>query len=129
MLCLFQAHGTRSLTMCGRKFSTAATGPLAGLRIVDLSRILAGPSATQMLADMGAEVIKVEQPKSGDDTRRYAPPFLPMSDEEDSDVAAYFSSCNRNKYSVAIDFTKPEGQEVVRHLLEESDVLIENFKT
>merc|ERR1740138_1607095 len=82
-----------------------------------------------MLADMGAEVIKVERPASGDDTRRYAPPFLPKTEEEDSDVAAYYSSCNRNKYSVAVDFTKPEGQEVVQHLLEESDVLIENFKT
>merc|ERR1719450_457069 len=81
-----------------------------------------------MLADMGAEVIKVERPKSGDDTRRYAPPFLPKTDAEDSDVAAYFSSCNRNKYSVAVDFTKPEGQDVVKHLLEDSDILIENFK-
>jgi crotonobetainyl-CoA:carnitine CoA-transferase CaiB-like acyl-CoA transferase len=67
-----------------------------------------------MLADMGAEVIKVEQPKSGDDTRRYAPPFLSKSKKEDSEVAAYFASCNRNKYSIAVDFKKKEGQEVVK---------------
>eukprot|EP00441_Pelagodinium_beii_P012296 CAMPEP_0197703536 /NCGR_PEP_ID=MMETSP1338-20131121/125484_1 /TAXON_ID=43686 ORGANISM="Pelagodinium beii, Strain RCC1491" /NCGR_SAMPLE_ID=MMETSP1338 /ASSEMBLY_ACC=CAM_ASM_000754 /LENGTH=546 /DNA_ID=CAMNT_0043287433 /DNA_START=68 /DNA_END=1708 /DNA_ORIENTATION=+ len=111
-----------------RCFAAPATGPLSGLRVLDLSRILAGPSATQMLADMGAEVIKVEAPKSGDDTRRYAPPFLQKGPEEDSDVAAYYSSCNRNKYSVAVDFKKKEGQEVIRHLLETSDVVIENFK-
>jgi crotonobetainyl-CoA:carnitine CoA-transferase CaiB-like acyl-CoA transferase len=81
-----------------------------------------------MLADMGAEVIKVEQPKSGDDTRRYAPPFLSKSKKEDSEVAAYFASCNRNKYSIAVDFKKKEGQEVVKELLQGADVLIENFK-
>lgn len=109
-----------------------ATGPLSGLRVVDLSRILAGPSATQLLADMGAEVIKMEQPKSGDDTRRYAPPFLqkclPKDGNPDSDVAAYFASCNRNKYSVAVDFKKEDGQEVIKTLLKSADVLIENFK-
>eukprot|EP00746_Dinoflagellata_sp_MGD_P003824 gnl/MRDRNA2_/MRDRNA2_107411_c0_seq1.p1 gnl/MRDRNA2_/MRDRNA2_107411_c0~~gnl/MRDRNA2_/MRDRNA2_107411_c0_seq1.p1 ORF type:complete len:854 (-),score=181.62 gnl/MRDRNA2_/MRDRNA2_107411_c0_seq1:438-2999(-) len=115
-----------------RFFSEKATGPLAGLRVVDLSRILAGPSGTQLLADMGAEVLKVEQPKTGDDTRRYAPPFLQLGHTrtggEDSDVAAYFASCNRNKYSIAVDFKKKEGQDVVKKLLEEADVLIENFK-
>jgi malyl-CoA/(S)-citramalyl-CoA lyase len=125
----------RRLNVCGRKLFatfTEATGPLAGVRVVDLSRILAGPSATQMLADMGAEVLKVEQPKSGDDTRRYAPPFLQKGHSrdggEDSDVAAYFSSCNRNKYSIAVDFKKKEGQDVVKRMLEDADVLIENFK-
>lgn len=117
------------LTIRCFSLSTAPpTGPLAGLRILDLSRILAGPSATMLMADMGAEVIKVEAPKSGDDTRRYAPPFLQKGPKEDSDVAAYFSSCNRNKYSVAVDFKTKEGQDVVKHLLQNSDVLIENFK-
>lgn len=82
-----------------------------------------------LLADMGAEVIKVEAPKSGDDTRRYAPPFLQKSPGEDSDVAAYYTSCNRNKYSVAVDFKKTEGQDVIKQLLQSSDVVIENFKT
>merc|ERR1719379_2092483 len=81
-----------------------------------------------MLGDLGAEVLKVEQPKSGDDTRRYAPPFMQKKTGEDSDVAAYYSSCNRNKYSIALDFKKKEGVEVVKKLLEDADVLIENFK-
>jgi len=128
----------RRITACGHRFfsecvsTPTPTGPLSGLRVLDLSRILAGPSATQMLADMGAEVLKVEQPKSGDDTRRYAPPFLQKGHTrdggEDSEVAAYFASCNRNKYSVAVDFKKKEGQDVVKRLLQDADVLIENFK-
>merc|ERR1719379_522611 len=81
-----------------------------------------------MLGDLGAEVLKVEQPKSGDDTRRYAPPFMQKKTGEDSDVAAYYSSCNRNKYRVAVDFKKKEGQDVVKKLLRDADVLIENFK-
>lgn len=138
---LRKTQNGRLLTICGRKFFSEgkhiqATGPLAGVRVLDLSRILAGPSGTQMLADMGAEVLKVEAPKTGDDTRRYAPPYLqktmtnPDSPDggEDSDVAAYFSSCNRNKYSIAIDFKKKEGQDVIKKLLEGADVLIENFK-
>mmetsp|Transcript_99649 Transcript_99649/g.302583 ORF Transcript_99649/g.302583 Transcript_99649/m.302583 type:complete len:549 (-) Transcript_99649:143-1789(-) len=118
------------LSPCGfRRFSAAPTGPLAGLRILDLSRILAGPSATMLLGDMGATVVKVERPKSGDDTRRYAPPFLQKNVGEDSDIAAYFSSCNRNKHSIALNFTTPEGQAVIKRLLQDSHVLIENFKT
>mmetsp|Transcript_135055 Transcript_135055/g.238948 ORF Transcript_135055/g.238948 Transcript_135055/m.238948 type:complete len:541 (-) Transcript_135055:75-1697(-) len=114
-----------------RAFSVAApTGPLAGLRILDLSRILAGPSATMLLGDMGATVIKIEKPLTGDDTRRYAPPFLNKNEAgEDSEIAAYFSSCNRNKYSVDLNFTKPEGQEILHKLLKNSDVVIENFKS
>merc|ERR1719356_2181429 len=113
-----QVPSMHRLVLCTRQLSATATGPLAG------------PSATQMLADMGAEVIKVEQPKSGDDTRRYAPPYLQKKQncESDSEVAAYYASCNRNKYSVAVDFKKKEGQEVVKQLLEGADVLIENFK-
>lgn len=106
-----------------------ATGPLAGLKILDLSRILAGPSATMLMGDMGATVIKVEKPKDGDDTRRYAPPFLQKGDGEDSEIAAYFASCNRNKYSVALNYTTKEGQAIIKRLLKESDVVIENFKT
>jgi len=122
----------RRLAAYGLKCFSSATGPLAGLRVVDLSRILAGPSATQLMADMGAEVLKVETPKSGDDTRRYAPPFLQKGHTrtggQDSDVAAYFASCNRNKYSIAVNFKTKEGQDVVKKLLESADVLIENFK-
>ena len=104
-------------------------GPLHGIRILDLTRILAGPFCTQILGDLGAEVIKVERPGKGDDTRRFAPPFLKSEDGEDTTESAYFLSCNRNKRSVAIDFTKPEGQELVRQMAAESDVLVENFKT
>jgi len=108
---------------------SAPTGPLAGLRVLDLSRILAGPSATMLMADMGAHITKIERPRSGDDTRRYAPPYLQKGPEQDSDISAYFASCNRNKHSVALNFTTGEGQQVVRHLLQESQVLVENFKT
>lgn len=130
MIRILRGSRDQLLSSYGRNFAAAATGPLSGLRIVDLSRILAGPSATQMLADMGAEVIKVESPKSGDDTRRYAPPYLQkmQGGESDSEVAAYYASCNRNKYSVAVDFKKKEGQEVVKRLMESADVVIENFK-
>lgn len=138
--CLRIAHQRSRLVgataLCGlapprtlRCFSTAPTGPLRGIRVLDLARILAGPSATQMLGDMGADIIKIEKPKSGDDTRRYAPPFLPKNTSEDSETAAYFASCNRNKRSVEVNYTTKEGQEVVRRLLAESDILIENFKT
>jgi len=112
-----------------RGFATAPTGPLAGVKVLDMSRILAGPSATMLMGDMGAEIIKVERPKSGDDTRRYAPPFIQKKKGEDSDIAAYFTSCNRNKQSVALNFTKPSGQAIIKDLLADSDILIENFKT
>ncbi|HEV2747494.1 MAG TPA: CaiB/BaiF CoA-transferase family protein [Allosphingosinicella sp.] len=97
--------------------------PLAGLRVVELARILAGPWAGQLLADLGAEVIKVERPGSGDDTRGWGPPFV-----EKGGSAAYFHSCNRGKASVAIDLATSEGQERVRKLAADADVLIENFK-
>jgi len=99
------------------------------MKVLDLSRILAGPSATMLLGDMGARIVKVERPGSGDDTRRYAPPYLQQGPEEDSEIAAYFSSCNRNKHSIALNFTTPEGRKVIHQLLQDSDVLIENFKT
>jgi crotonobetainyl-CoA:carnitine CoA-transferase CaiB-like acyl-CoA transferase len=104
------------------------SGALSHLKILDLSRILAGPWATQQLADLGADVIKVERPEVGDDTRLWGPPFLKDEEGQDTKDSGYYLCCNRNKRSVAIDFTKPEGQELVRALAEKSDVLIENFK-
>ena len=103
-------------------------GALAGLRVLDLSRILAGPTCTQLLGDLGAEVIKVENPATGgDDTRAWGPPFAPGVDG-DSDLSAYFMCANRNKLSVAIDIATPEGQAQVMRLAEHADVFIENFK-
>jgi len=102
-------------------------GALAHLRVLDLSRILAGPWAGQLLADLGAEVIKVERPGSGDDTRGWGPPFLRDANGAPLD-AAYFQCANRNKKSVTADFTRPEGQALVRQLAERCDVVIENFK-
>ena len=99
--------------------------PLEGIRVLDLSRVLAGPWCTQLLADLGAEVIKVERPGSGDDTRHWGPPW---HGEGDRKVAAYFLSCNRGKKSAAIDFARPEGAALVRRMAEEADVVVENFK-
>ena len=99
--------------------------PLAGIRVLDLSRVLAGPWATQLLADLGAEVIKVEQPGAGDDTRHWGPPWHEGGDEK---VAAYYLSANRGKRSVAIDFSKPEGAALVARMAADADVLVENFK-
>ena len=104
------------------------TGALAGIRVLDLSRILAGPWASQMLADLGAEVIKVERPGSGDDTRGWGPPYMPGKAGEASTEAAYFHAANRGKQSVCIDMSRPAGQALVRDLARSSDVLIENFK-
>ncbi|WP_114911192.1 CaiB/BaiF CoA transferase family protein [Acidibrevibacterium fodinaquatile] len=101
----------------------AASGPLAGLRVFDLTRVLAGPTATQMLGDLGAEVIKIEKPGSGDDTRGFAPPFMPGSRE-----SAYFTGVNRNKRSVTLDIATPKGQELALALIARCDILVENFK-
>ena len=98
--------------------------PLAGLKVVELARILAGPWAGQTLADLGAEVTKVEAPE-GDDTRRWGPPFI---EREGDSSAAYFHACNRGKRSVIADFRDAEGQELVRTLVRDADILIENFK-
>ena len=103
-------------------------GALSHLRVLDLSRVLAGPWAGQILADLGAEVIKVERPGNGDDTRAWGPPFLKDAYGESTGEAAYYLSANRNKQSVTIDFTKQEGQRLVRELAAKSDILIENFK-
>jgi formyl-CoA transferase len=99
--------------------------PLEGIRVLDLSRVLAGPWCTQLLADLGAEVVKIERPGSGDDTRHWGPPWNGEGDEK---VAAYFLSCNRGKKSAAIDFSRPDGAAVVRKLAIEADVVVENFK-
>ncbi len=99
------------------------SGPLKGLRVLDLTRVLAGPTCTQMLGDLGAEVIKIERPDSGDDTRGFAPPFVPNTKE-----SAYFVGVNRNKKSVTLDIAKPEAQAIVLKLLESCDMLVENFK-
>ncbi|MFO0937932.1 MAG: CoA transferase [Gemmataceae bacterium] len=96
--------------------------PLAGLRVLDASRVLAGPFCGQLLADLGADVIKLERPGAGDDTRGWGPPYS-------GDFSAYFLSCNRNKRSVAIDITEPQGREILEKLLAKSDVLIENYRT
>ncbi|MER8577819.1 CoA transferase [Mesorhizobium sp. M1423] len=101
--------------------------PLKGIRVIELARILAGPWAGQLLADLGADVIKVESPDGGDDTRKWGPPFVIGHDGENLS-AAYYHSCNRGKHSIAIDFSTPEGAETVRRLVATSDVLIENFK-
>ena len=103
-------------------------GALSHLRVLDLSRVLAGPWAGQILADLGADVIKVERPGSGDDTRAWGPPFLKDAAGENTSEAAYYLSANRNKRSVTIDFTQPEGQRLVRELAAKSDIVIENFK-
>ena len=101
--------------------------PLSHIRVLDLTRILAGPWTTQLLADLGAEVIKIERPEEGDDTRAWGPPFIENADGSSGD-AAYFLSANRGKKSVAVDIAKPEGQNLVRQLALKSDVFIENFK-
>jgi crotonobetainyl-CoA:carnitine CoA-transferase CaiB-like acyl-CoA transferase len=103
-------------------------GPLGHVRVLELSRVLAGPWAAQTLADLGATVIKVEKPGSGDDTRTYAPPYASTSDGAQSSESAYFLSTNRGKRSVTIDLVHPEGQKLVRALAGKSDVVIENFK-
>ncbi|MCZ8098497.1 MAG: CaiB/BaiF CoA-transferase family protein [Burkholderiales bacterium] len=101
--------------------------PLHGIRVLELARILAGPWVGQTLADLGADVVKVERPGAGDDTRAWGPPFVQGADGEQLS-AAYFHSCNRGKRSIAVDFETPEGQAVVRRLAQHADVVVENFK-
>src|SRR6185295_15479788 len=103
-------------------------GPLAHLTVVDLSRVLAGPWCTQLLADLGAEVIKIEKPGGGDDTRRWGPPFLEDVNGRDTAEAAYYLGCNRGKQSVAVDFTSTEGRRIVQDLCRQADIVVENFK-
>lgn len=103
-------------------------GALEGLRVLELSRVLAGPWAGQILGDLGAEIIKVERPGQGDDTRAWGPPFLADGEGADANFSGYYLACNRNKRSIAINLAKPEGAALVRQLAQECDVLIENFK-
>ncbi|MEC8631425.1 MAG: CaiB/BaiF CoA-transferase family protein [Pseudomonadota bacterium] len=102
---------------------------LGGIRVLDLSRILAGPTATQTLADLGAEVIKIERPGVGDDTRKWGPPFVLDADGAETTESAYYLCANRNKKSVAINFAVPEGQDLIRQMVRDADVLVENLKT
>ena len=103
-------------------------GPLSHIRVLDLSRIMAGPWAGQVLADLGADVIKVERPGAGDDTRSWGPPFLANPDGSDSREAGYFLAVNRGKRSLTLSLDKPEGQRIVKLLAARSDILLENYK-
>lgn len=107
---------------------TERLAPLAGIRVLDLSRVLAGPWCTQNLADLGADVIKIERPGSGDDTRGWGPPYLKDAQGNDTSESAYFLSTNRNKRSVAVDFATPEGAALIREMAKKCDILVENFK-
>jgi len=107
----------------------ATQGALAGLKVLDLSRVLAGPWCTQILADLGADVIKIERPGVGDDTRTWGPPFLKDAEGRDTHQATYFTACNRNKRSVTIDMATPEGQALLKQMAAQSDIVVENFKT
>jgi len=108
-----------------RQDEQGRTGPLAGVRVVDLSRALAGPHAAMMLGDLGADVVKIESPDGGDDSRSYGPPFLEGTEGRES---AYFLSCNRNKRSMALDLKSAEGKDVLSRLVRQADVLVENFR-
>lgn len=106
----------------------ARLAPLAGIRVLDLSRVLAGPWCTQNLADLGADVIKIERPGTGDDTRSWGPPYLKDGQGKDTGESAYYLSANRNKRSVAVDFATPSGAGLIREMVKECDILVENFK-
>ena len=104
------------------------SGPLSHITVLDLSRVLAGPWCTQLLADLGATVIKIERPGTGDDTRAWGPPYLKDAEGRDTSEAAYYLCCNRGKLSVAVDFITPEGQNIICDLARQADVLVENYK-
>ncbi|MBB6576930.1 crotonobetainyl-CoA:carnitine CoA-transferase CaiB-like acyl-CoA transferase [Comamonas odontotermitis] len=107
---------------------TQPIAPLDGIKVLDLSRVLAGPWCAQMLGDLGADVIKVERPIAGDDTRHWGPPYLHTDDGEKTDQASYYTCCNRNKRSITIDMATPEGQALIVELARDADILVENFK-
>ena len=104
------------------------TTPLSGLRVLDLSRVMAGPWCTQILADLGAEVIKVERPISGDETRHWGPPWLPDGRGNETEEGSYFLAANRGKHSLTLDINSPDGQQIIKELAAQSDILVENFK-
>ncbi|WP_311221380.1 MULTISPECIES: CaiB/BaiF CoA-transferase family protein [unclassified Acidovorax] len=108
--------------------SVPSAGALAGIRVLDLSRVLAGPWCTQVLADLGADVVKVERPGAGDDTRHWGPPFLKDAEGNDTTQASYFTACNRNKRSVTINMATSQGQQLIRDMSLQADVVVENFK-
>ena len=120
-------QGLNPYGSCYIYFPTPAQA-LAGVRVLDLTRILAGPTCTQLLGDLGADVIKIEMPNTGDDTRRWGPPFWTGAEGEPTKESAYFSCANRNKRSVTINISSPEGQKLIRELAQKADVLVENFK-
>ena len=109
--------------------NSSGQGALKHVKVLDLSRVLAGPWAAQTLGDLGAEIIKIERPEIGDDTRAWGPPFVQDKDGRRTRESAYYMCANRNKQSVAVDITQPEGQQIVRDLAAQCDVLVENFKT
>ncbi len=121
-------HFWREIGLVGDEKTTIAGGPLSGLRILDLSRILAGPTCTQLMGDYGADIIKIEKPGTGDDTRSWGPPFLSDDTGIISGESAYYLSSNRNKRSLAIDITADEGQGLIHRLVKHCDVMIQNFK-
>ena len=108
---------------------TASCGPLEGIRVLDLSRILAGPTCTQLLGDLGADIIKVERPGAGDDTRKWGPPYVRDADGGDTTESAYYLCANRNKRSVSVDVAQAQGRALVERLAAKCDVLVENFRT
>ena len=108
--------------------NSSVTGPLTGVKVLDMSRILAGPTCTQLLGDYGADVIKIEKPGSGDDTRNWGPPFVKNRDGQNSSESGYFLASNRNKRSLSLDVSKEENVEIIKTLLKDCDVFIENFK-
>src|SRR5712671_5381965 len=116
------------MTCTVRMSTNSSPQALAHLRVLDMSRVLAGPWCGQILADLGAEVIKIERPGIGDDTRAWGPPYLKDKSGKDTAEAAYYLGANRGKKSVAVDIAKPEGQELIRKLAAQCDVLIENYK-
>jgi crotonobetainyl-CoA:carnitine CoA-transferase CaiB-like acyl-CoA transferase len=106
-----------------------STAALGGIKVLDLSRVLAGPWCTQILADLGADVIKIERPGVGDDTRTWGPPFIKDANGNDTDQASYFTACNRNKRSVTVDLATPDGQALLKQMAAQADIVVENFKT
>ena len=121
-------HSARPDTFTARDSSATVRGPLHGIRVLDLSRILAGPTCTQLLGDYGADIIKVERPGLGDDTRGWGPPFVTDKNGQPTNESAYYLAANRNKRSIALDIAAEEGADIVRRLTPHCDVVIENFK-
>jgi len=108
---------------------TGKPAALDGIKVLDLSRVLAGPWCTQILADLGADVVKIERPGVGDDTRTWGPPFIKDANGNDTDQASYFTACNRNKRSVTVDMATPDGQALLKQMAAQADIVVENFKT